>query len=104
MLEFLFNTLLKTLRKEVQHRRFPVNVAKFLKTAFCIQQLCWGTPLTIEKTHFSFKTLILQYSFIVDQMTTSKSKELSGSIKPPCSGFELLSMERGCKVFFLIHP
>ena len=46
MLEFLSNKVsgLKTgnfIKKRLQHRCFPVNIAKFLRTAFFIEHLPW---------------------------------------------------------------
>ena len=46
MLEFLFNKIadLKAwnfTKKRLQHRSFPVNIAKFLRTPFLIANLQW---------------------------------------------------------------
>ena len=56
-LESLFNKVL--LYKKLHHRWFPVNIAKFLREAFCIEYLQWLLPpwcLNIFK-HFLFNFL-----------------------------------------------
>ena len=42
----------KSIKRRRQHRCFPVNIAKFLRTAFPIEQLWW---LLLELRH-NFKT------------------------------------------------
>ena len=54
VLEFLFKKVAgfearKSIKRRLQHRFFPVNIAKFLKTAFSIEQLWW---LLLELRHF----------------------------------------------------
>ena len=39
----------KSIKRRLQHRCFPVNIAKFLRTAFSIEQLLW---LLLELKHF----------------------------------------------------
>ena len=39
----------KSIKRRLQHRCFPVNIAKFLRTAFSIEQLWW---LFLELRHF----------------------------------------------------
>ena len=39
----------KSIKRRLQHRCFPVNIAKFLRTAFSIEQLWW---LLLELRHF----------------------------------------------------
>ena len=39
----------KSIKRRLQHRCFPVNIAKFLRTAFSIEQLLW---LLLELRHF----------------------------------------------------
>ena len=39
----------RSIKRSLQHRCFPVNIAKFLKTAFSIEQLWW---LLLELRHF----------------------------------------------------
>ena len=44
----------KSIKRRLQHRCFPVNIAKILRTAFSIEQLWW---LFLELTDF----FILRY-------------------------------------------
>ena len=39
----------ESIKRRLQHRCFPVNIAKFLRTAFSIEQLWW---LLLELRHF----------------------------------------------------
>ena len=39
----------KSIKKRLQHRCFPMNIAKFLRTAFSAEQLWW---LLLELRHF----------------------------------------------------
>ena len=53
----------KSFKRRVQHRCFPVNIAKFLITAFSIEQLWW---LLLELRHFfSLRYITLKFMKIV---------------------------------------
>ena len=41
------------LKKRLWHRCFPVNFAKFLRTTFFIEHLCWLLPYSAQKMTFS---------------------------------------------------
>ena len=54
MLESLFKKVTglearKSIKRRLQYRCFPVNIAKFLRTAFSIEHLWW---LLLELRHF----------------------------------------------------
>ena len=54
MLESLFKKVAgfearKSIKRRLQHRRFPVNIAKFLGTVFSIEHIWW---LLLELRHF----------------------------------------------------
>ena len=54
MLDSLFKKVVgleacKYIKRKLQHRCFPVNIAKFLRTAFSIEHLWW---LLLELRHF----------------------------------------------------
>ena len=59
----------KSFKRRLQHRCFPVNIAKFLKTAFSIKQLWW---LLLE----------LRYNFQISEnsMTLTYLMTLSRSV------------------------
>ena len=50
-----FNKVATLLKKRLCHRCFPVNFAKFLRTAFCIEHLRW-LLLNTKYTFFYIRT------------------------------------------------
>ena len=53
MLESLFNKVsdMKACKKRLQHRCFPVNIVKFLRIAFSIEQLWWMSASVLRKVN-----------------------------------------------------
>ena len=66
MLESLFNNIVglkacNFIKKRLQHRCFPLNIAKFLKTAFFIEHLYWLLLFMLVLCSYFEEKAVLEY-------------------------------------------